>query len=316
MAIFEFGSGVLLGTRTDIANATPTNFGLVQEVTLDLSFTTKELYGQNQFPVAIGRGTAKMTGKAKMAQISGLAFNNLFFGGTMTAGITTMAYGEAQTVPAATVLTTSADTPSGSVLPFASTTGVRGGQGVTGSSIPAGTTVTAVTSTSVTLSNAIAADMASGSSITFGPSVVPNQVANFVGDWGVVYAATGLPLTFVPYGTAPAQGEYTFKPEVYVYDFSVADAGALVLLNYSYNNTSVGRKLTLTNQALGTTPTFSARLYTTFGGKTVDVYIYNCVSSKLAYATKLEDFTVPELDFSVFANSAGNVLDWSFSEAS
>ena len=79
--MFAFGSGVLLGTRTDVANATPVNFGLVQEVQLDLQFTAKELYGQYQFPVAIARGQGKATGKAKMAQISGLAFNNLFFGG-------------------------------------------------------------------------------------------------------------------------------------------------------------------------------------------------------------------------------------------
>jgi len=84
--MFAFGSGVLLGTRTDVANATPVNFGLVQEVQLDLQFTAKELYGQYQFPVAIARGQGKATGKAKMAQISGLAFNNLFFGGSPASG--------------------------------------------------------------------------------------------------------------------------------------------------------------------------------------------------------------------------------------
>ena len=35
--MYSFGSGVLLGTRTDILNATPLNFGLVQEVTIDES---------------------------------------------------------------------------------------------------------------------------------------------------------------------------------------------------------------------------------------------------------------------------------------
>jgi hypothetical protein len=43
--MYSFGSGVLLGTRTDIANATPLNFGLVQEVTIDESATIKELTG-------------------------------------------------------------------------------------------------------------------------------------------------------------------------------------------------------------------------------------------------------------------------------
>lgn len=50
-----------------------------------------------------------------------------------------------------TFLTTSADTASGSTLPFASTTGVSVGQRVFGYNIANGTTVSAVTSTSVTL---------------------------------------------------------------------------------------------------------------------------------------------------------------------
>ncbi|MGH6974244.1 MAG: hypothetical protein ACRED6_06420 [Stellaceae bacterium] len=44
--------------------------------------------------------------------------------------------------------------------------------------------------------------------------------------------------------------------------------------------------------------------------------LFNCVSSKLSFATKLEDFSIPELDFDVFANPAGNVLAWSFAEIS
>jgi hypothetical protein len=32
------------------------------------------------------------------------------------------------------------------------------------------------------------------------------------------------------------------------------------------------------------------------------------------FATKLEDFAIPQLDFDVFANPAGNLLAWSFAE--
>jgi len=77
--MYSFGSGVLLGTRTDIANATPVNFGLVQEVTIEESATVKEIYGQYQYPLVAARGTVKTTGKAKVARISGLAFANLFW---------------------------------------------------------------------------------------------------------------------------------------------------------------------------------------------------------------------------------------------
>ncbi len=71
MALYAFGPGVLIGTRTDIANATPINFGKAQEFQLDLQFNKKELYGQSQFPLTVARSLAKATGKAKMAQVSG-----------------------------------------------------------------------------------------------------------------------------------------------------------------------------------------------------------------------------------------------------
>ena len=69
--MYSFGSGVLVGTRTDVVGATPVNFGLVQEVTIEETATVKELYGQYQHPIAIARGTMKTTGKAKVARISG-----------------------------------------------------------------------------------------------------------------------------------------------------------------------------------------------------------------------------------------------------
>ena len=103
--MYSFGSGVLIGTRTDIANATPVNFGLVQEVTIEEAASVKELYGQFQHPIAIARGTIKTTGKAKVARISGLAFANLFYGAAPTAGQIATAYAEVQTVPAASPYT-------------------------------------------------------------------------------------------------------------------------------------------------------------------------------------------------------------------
>lgn len=81
-------------------------------------------------------------------------------------------------------LPTSADTPSGEVLPFISTTGViagapsSGGGGVnlatieTGATIPANTTVSSIAAnTSVTLNQPLLADLPEGSPVTFGLSV-------------------------------------------------------------------------------------------------------------------------------------------------
>ena len=96
-----FGSGTLWGTRTDIANATPIKFGALQEVNLEFSANTKELYGGSQFPIAVARGTGKITGKAKAA-IQGAVFADLFFGVTRATGYTQVAITEAGAVPAST----------------------------------------------------------------------------------------------------------------------------------------------------------------------------------------------------------------------
>ena len=89
--MFVFGSGVLIGTP---AGGAPINFGLAQEVTLNVQTTTKALYGQSNFPVAIGSGTKKMTGKAKMARISGQALGSLFFGIPLSTGVVQTQFGE------------------------------------------------------------------------------------------------------------------------------------------------------------------------------------------------------------------------------
>lgn len=100
--MFVFGSGVFIGTPQ---GGTPINFGLAQEVSLSIATTTKPLYGQYNFPVAIGSGTRKMTGKAKMARISGQALGSLFFGIAPSIGATVTQFGEAGAVPASSPFT-------------------------------------------------------------------------------------------------------------------------------------------------------------------------------------------------------------------
>lgn len=80
-------------------------------------------------------------------------------------------------LPAPVSLTTSASTSSGATLPFTLTTGASAGMGAVGSNIPSGTTVlSTVPNTSVTLSQNISGTVASGATITFGPS---SLLANF-----------------------------------------------------------------------------------------------------------------------------------------
>jgi hypothetical protein len=245
--MYSFGSGVLIGTRSDVANATPVNFGLVQEVTIDQSASVKEIYGQFQYPLAGARGTIKTTGKAKVARISGLAFANLYYGIEPAAGQTATAFIEAASVPATSPYT-------------------------------------------ITVANA----------------------ADFVDDEGVVYASSGLTLTKV--ASNPSERQYSVAAGVYT--FGAADSGKAVLVSYTYAIASSGQKIAVTNQLIGTTPTFQALFYTTFQGQAVTLKLNNCISSKLSFGTKLEDFAMPEFDFSCFADASGNVMTWSFAEAS
>ena len=50
---YEFGTGVLYGKSLNSGVQTPVRFGALQGVTVDFAFTTKELYGQYQFPLAL-----------------------------------------------------------------------------------------------------------------------------------------------------------------------------------------------------------------------------------------------------------------------
>ncbi len=93
-----FGAGVLVGTPlTDYAgnailNPTPVQFGVAQEISIDISFDTKMLYGNQQFPIAVGRGKGKVSGKVKGAQVNGALFNSILFGQTLSNGVISDVY--------------------------------------------------------------------------------------------------------------------------------------------------------------------------------------------------------------------------------
>ncbi len=113
-------------------------------------------------------------------------------------------------------------------------------------------------------------------------------------------------------------GQYSVNTSTGVYTFSSADnvAGVKVLISYTYGITSASQKIAIANQLLGTTPTFKAKFYTTFQGQAISLQLNNCTANKLTFDTKLEDFIIPEFDFSCFADASGNVMTWSFAEAS
>jgi hypothetical protein len=99
MAEIGFGTGILTGTRTDTpAPNTPIRFGLMQGVEIMFEGDQKSLYSLNQYPNDSARGKTKVTGKAKVAQISGNMYNSLFFGQTLTTGQQKFTYNESTTL--------------------------------------------------------------------------------------------------------------------------------------------------------------------------------------------------------------------------
>ena len=59
---------------------------------------------------------------------------------------------------------------------------------------------------------------------------------------------------------------------------------------------------------MGTKPVFRLDLFQGFQANAVSMTLYQCVATKFSLSTKIDDFLSQELDFSAFANGAGQVL--------
>lgn len=248
-----FGSGDLIGTAiTDafgnsIATPTPIKFGILQNVSMDISFDIKELYGQGQFPVAIGRGKGKIASKAAFAQLNGLTMNNLFFGQTLAAGL------------------------------------INDLIDVTGAVIPS-----------------------SPNTVT---PTIPGS-GTWANDLGVLNSI-GVPLRRVVSG--PTTGQYSVVAGVYT--FASADAGSTVYISFQYTATStVAQQSTVKNVPMGYAPFFRADLRMQYAGQSLVFTCPMATATKLSIATKLDDFAMPDFEFSVFADPLGNVMTYGLAE--
>ena len=253
MSQYAFGAGSFWGIAAGGSNPTPNRFGALQSASVDFKATTKSLFGSYQLPLAVGRGTMSVEGKAQAGQFQGRILSDLFFGISKSVGQTLIADGEMDTVPSATPYT-------------------------------------------VTVANAGSAG------------------ANFGIDLGVKYAETGLPLTCV--ASNPAQGQYAVSAGTYT--FAAADEGAGIAISYTYtpSTNTTGESVTMTNPLIGTAPTFKSVVSQTYSGERVTLTLNRCVSSTYTFATKLEDFNIPEFDFSAFVDPSNTLGVISLGEAS
>lgn len=116
--MLNFGTGIMYATAIQnsagvaVANATPVQFGNLQDISGDFSFEEKTLYGSRQHPIAIGRGKAKFAFKAKTASFTGGILSNLIFGSTPTTGIKTAVGNFAASVPGSVTYTITVTPPS------------------------------------------------------------------------------------------------------------------------------------------------------------------------------------------------------------
>jgi hypothetical protein len=238
-----FNSGYAFQIDSD-THPTPTQIRVLQSSSLSMKSSNKELFGQNIFPVAVGRAQIKVTGKIKFAESSPRLVRD-FVGGAnnslMSAGQTLVANNEAQSVPGSSTYT-----------------------------------------------------------------ITVNNAATFATDLGVVYQATGEPLTNV--ASVAAAGQYSVNTTTGVYTFYSGDASASLYISYAYTLASVGDTITLSNTAAGAANAFQMMMGATFQNLQTNIQLYECVPESLnLWDTKIGDFNMPEEEFSCFVNAAGNL---------
>lgn len=104
----QFGSGVLFGIPNAgniVANPTPQQFGILQEVSVEFKGDTKKLYGMYQLPMKAARGKLAVTAKGKIASLDPEFFSQLYFGQPTAAGVQRVVFNEPHAAGASVVPT-------------------------------------------------------------------------------------------------------------------------------------------------------------------------------------------------------------------
>jgi hypothetical protein len=142
-------------------------------------------------------------------------------------------------------------------------------------------------------------------------SVTVGNAASFSDDLGVYYASgANAGLRFTRVTTPAAAGQYSVNLSSGIYTFAAADAATAVSISYLYT-AGAGKKLVLTNQFMGYTPTFKATFYSIKTTQNVpaglSLVLNACTATKLSLPTKIDDYEIQEFDFSAFADATGTI---------
>jgi hypothetical protein len=127
----------------------------------------------------------------------------------------------------------------------------------------------------------------------------------FLRDYGVRYQSNGIQFQRVI--TSPTIGQYTVSAGVYT--FAAADSGKGVLISYNYTSVN-GVTTQLNNQLRGYSPSFELYLAKNYRFASGGVRLFSCKAGKLSMPTKMDDYSISEIDFEAFANPAGQVANF------
>jgi hypothetical protein len=138
------------------------------------------------------------------------------------------------------------------------------------------------------------------------------SVANagaFLADAGVIVKWSGRPLYGFDPAVVGATGDYTVAGGAYSFggaNFTAADqnpdTGAVDLyISYVYTD-ATGKKLVFGNPLMGSQPVFSAYVNAEFDGRSGLWFFPRCVTKKLTFATKLDDFTMNDFEFDIVSD--------------
>lgn len=129
-----------------------------------------------------------------------------------------------------------------------------------------------------------------------------------VQDLGVVNLTTGARMTKV--ASAPATGQYSVVLSTGVYTFASADASVPIAISYTYAQSTVGTTLTTSNHVMGWGPILSMTIPLLYQGVSNAINLPNVRLGKIDLSTKLDDYAMLSTDFSAFAGSSDNPLNW------
>ena len=123
-----------------------------------------------------------------------------------------------------------------------------------------------------------------------------------------VYDVSGSdPVLMTETATTPASGTYTFDSSTKTLTFAAADEGKSIKYRYSYSLTT-GNTIAVINPFMGDSPYFSVDLQTApLNSNVFSLHLFKCISTKLDFSFKNEDYTTPDFTFSAFQDTAGRV---------